>query len=98
MREVTLDHEVVWRYVNPMGTFGATVQGNNPMNGVFRAERYADAYPPRGNGVLEIDPFPQPCALSPEPSFPHLNMNYLIDVGDVLALLLLHDGVRRPRP
>ncbi|MGB1348991.1 MAG: hypothetical protein ACPG8R_08780, partial [Flavobacteriales bacterium] len=95
VREVTLDHEIVWRYVNPVGTFGATVQGNNPiLNGVFRAERYAAAYPGLagrqlvGNGVLEIDPFPQPCALSPEPSCPpDLNMNYLVDVGDVLALL-----------
>ena len=95
VREVTVDHEIVWRYVNPMGTFGTTVQGNNPIvNGVFRAERYAAAYPGlagrqlTGNGVLEMDPSPQPCELNPEPSCPpDLNMNYLVDVGDLLALL-----------
>ena len=95
VREVSLDQDILWRYVNPMGTFGAAVQGNIPvLNGVFRAERYAAAYPGlagrhlTGNGVLEIDPFPQPCALNPEPSCPpDLNMNYLVDVGDLLSLL-----------
>ena len=61
MREVTLDQEIVWNYINPVGSFGATEQGGDPIvNGVFRAERYPAAYPGLAgrnltpSGVLEI--------------------------------------------
>jgi hypothetical protein len=95
IREVTLDQEIVWNYVNPVGSFGATAQGGNPiLNGVFRAERYAAAYPGLagrdlpGQGVLEITDLPPVCELFPEPSCSaDLNGNYLIEVEDMLNLL-----------
>ena len=95
LTEVTLDQEVVWSYVNPIGSFGATVQGSNPvLNGVFRAERYAAAHPAlagrelESHGVLEITVTPPVCELHPEPSCPaDVNGNYFIDVNDLLGLL-----------
>ena len=95
LREVTLNEEVVWHYINPIGSFGATPQGGTPsVNGVFRAERYAAAYPglagrvlTPGN-VLEITDTPLACTLFPEPSCKaDLNGNYLIEVEDLLHLL-----------
>lgn len=95
LREVTLDQEVVWSYVNPIGTFGATVQGSIPsLNSVFRAERYAAAHPALAGrdletqGVLEITLTPPTCELYPEPSCPaDVNGNYFIEVNDLLGLL-----------
>ena len=95
IREVTLDQEIVWNYINPVGSFGATAQGGDPiLNGVFRAERYAAAYPGLagrdlpGQGVLEITDLPPLCELFPEPSCSaDLNGNYLIEVEDMLNLL-----------
>jgi hypothetical protein len=95
MREVTLDQEIVWNYVNPVGSFGATEQGGNPiLNGVFRAERYPAAHPALAgrtltpSGVLEITDQPLQCALYPEPSCKgDFDQDYLIEVDDLLALL-----------
>jgi len=95
IREVTLDQAVVWDYINPVGSFGATAQGNNPvLNGVFRAERYPAAYPGLAgraltpSGVLEITDQPLPCELHPEPSCkPDLDGDYLVEVDDLLMLL-----------
>jgi len=43
--EVTNTLSTVWRYVNPIGTTGPTMQGTAPAgNNVFRAERYATDY------------------------------------------------------
>ena len=95
IREVNWDQEVVWRYVNPMGAFGATVQGEDPfLNGVFKAERYPASHPGLAGrdltpqGLLEITDNPPACTLFPEPSCPgDLNGNYLIDVSDLLGML-----------
>ncbi len=95
IREVTLDQQVVWNYVNPIGSFGATQQYDNPViNGVFRAERYAAAHPAlagRGlvsQGLLEITENPPICALYPEPTCPaDLNGNYFVEVNDLLGML-----------
>jgi len=44
--EVTLDGEIVWRYVNPMRPIGPLTQGEAPANNiVFRVVRYAPDYP-----------------------------------------------------
>lgn len=95
IREVTLEEELVWNYVNPVGILGATPQGSLPLQGgVFRAERYPAAHPGLAGrtltpyGVLEITDEPAPCVLHPEPSCPaDLDQDYLIEVGDVLVLL-----------
>ena len=95
MREVTLDQEIVWNYINPVGSFGATEQGGDPiLNGVFRAERYPAAYPGLAgrnltpSGVLEITMEPPACMLYPEPSCKgDFDQDYLIEVDDLLALL-----------
>ncbi|MGB1384903.1 MAG: hypothetical protein ACPG6N_06630, partial [Flavobacteriales bacterium] len=86
---------VVWDYINPVGSFGATAQGNDPiLNGVFRAERYPAAHPGLAgralipSGVLEITDQPLPCELHPEPSCkPDLDGDYLVEVDDLLMLL-----------
>lgn len=95
IREITEDFEVVWCYINPVGAFGPTVQGVPPaVNAVFRAERYAAAHPAlagrnlTGQGVLEVTTNPSVCQLYPEPSCAaDFNGNYLVEVGDLLALL-----------
>ena len=95
IREVNWDQEVVWRYVNPMGAFGAINQGEDPfLNGVFKAERYPASHPGLAGrdltpqGLLEITDNPPACTLFPEPSCPgDLNGNYLIDVSDLLGML-----------
>ena len=95
IREVTLDQQVVWNYVNPIGPFGATAQYDNPaINGVFRAERYAAAHPALAGrdlvaqGLLEISLNPPACVLYPEPSCAaDLNGNYFVEVNDLLGML-----------
>ena len=95
MREVTLDQDMVWNYVNPIGSFGATTQYSNPiLNAVFRAERYPAAFPGlagrdlSGNGLLEITLDPPVCELFPEPSCPaDFNGNYFVEIDDLLGLL-----------
>lgn len=95
IREVTLDQQVVWNYVNPIGSFGATAQYDNPViNGVFRAERYAAAHPALAGrdlvaqGLLEITLNPPACVLYPEPSCAaDLNGNYFVEVNDLLGML-----------
>jgi hypothetical protein len=95
IREVTLDQEFVWHYINPVGSFGAAAQGANPiLNGVFRAMRYPAAYPGLAGrdlvpgNVLEITDQPLACELFPEPSCkPDLDGDYLVEVDDLLMLL-----------
>jgi len=95
LREVTLGQQIVWNYVNPVGVFGPTLQGNVPMlNAVFRAERYAAAHPGlagrslEGQGVLEITDEVVQCQTYPEPTCAaDLNGNYLVDVADLLNVL-----------
>ena len=93
---MTLDQQVVWNYVNPIGSFGATAQYDNPaINGVFRAERYAAAHPALAGrdlvaqGLLEISLNPPACTvLYPEPSCAaDLNGNYFVEVNDLLGML-----------
>ena len=96
IREVTLNQEVVWQYVNPIGSFGATSQGNTPLlNGVFRAERYAAAHPGLAgrnllpSGVLEITDAPLPCTVFPEPTCKgDFNFDYFVSINDLLTILV----------
>ncbi|MDB0025474.1 aryl-sulfate sulfotransferase [Flavobacteriales bacterium] len=95
LRELTPGFEKVWRYVNPIGTFGTTTQGASPIgNAVFKAERYSAAYPPLagldlpGQGLLESTMSAPVCELFPEPSCPpDFNGNYLVEVEDLLSFL-----------
>lgn len=95
IREVTLEEDIVWQYINPIGSFGPTAQGNSPLlNAVFRAERYGASHPAllgrdlTGGDVLEIDPEPAECTLFPEPSCEaDFNNNLFIDVDDLLGFL-----------
>ncbi len=68
--EINPDGQIVWEYVNPVGTFGPVVQGNNPgQNSVFRATRYAPDYPAfEGRdlspmGPIELQPLPSTCTI-----------------------------------
>lgn len=95
IREVRPSQSMVWNYINPVGSFGITTQGNLPIvNTVFRAERYGAAHPGLagrdlpGLGVIEITDQPTNCELHPEPTCrPDYNGNYLVDVSDLLTLL-----------
>lgn len=95
IREITMSEEIVWNYVNPVGSFGPTTQGNDPiLNSVFRAEKYSAAHPGLAgrtlvpSGVLEITNEPLTCLLFPEPTCRvDLDQDFLIDVDDLLLLL-----------
>ncbi len=95
VREITPTQELVWNYINPVGSFGPTTQGNNPtLNSVFRAERYPAAHPAlagrnlSASNVLETTTNPPACALFPEPSCPaDFNDNYFVEIEDLLGLL-----------
>ena len=95
VREITPTQELVWNYINPIGYFGPTTQGNNPtLNSVFRAERCPAAHPAlagrnlSASNVLETTTNPPACALFPEPSCPaDFNDNYFVDIEDLLELL-----------
>lgn len=68
--EVTPSGQVVWLYVNPVGSSGPVAQGNNPgMNQVFRATRYSPDYPAfvgkdlTPQGPIELNPLPSSCTI-----------------------------------
>lgn len=94
-REVTASHEVVWSYVNPVGAFGATVQGNSPLqNGVFIAEKYSASFPGLAGrdlqvgDVMEVSEFPISCELYPEETCAYdLDTDYFVGLNDLLGFL-----------
>ena len=69
--EVTMDGEVVWEYINPVGFSGPVSQGNNvPGNsGAFRITRYDAAYPAfvgrdlTPGDPIELNPLPTDCVI-----------------------------------
>ncbi len=94
--EVTLDHEIVWKYVNPMRPTGPLTQGQTPANNiVFRVVRYAPDYP--GLAGRDLSPG-APLELSPvtfsgtahSPTEPYPSDSVVIttslDIGTVVAL------------
>ena len=95
LREVNADDEVVWSYVNPMGTFGATSQFSTPIaNAIFKAERYPPDHPAlidkdlQGNGVLELTLEEPICELYPAPDCTaDLDGDLLVGTSDLLIFL-----------
>ena len=95
IREVDLDNSIVWSYVNPMGTFGATSQFSIPIaNAIFKAERYAPDHPAlidkdlQGNGVLELTLEEPICELYPAPDCTaDLDGDLLVGTSDLLIFL-----------
>lgn len=96
LREVDLNDEVVWSYVNPAGIFGSTPQFGNPVaNGVFKVERYSPDHPAlanqdlEGNGVIEITSEPLLCELYPvQDCSADLDGDNVVGVSDLLTFLV----------
>lgn len=72
--EINPEGTIVWDYINPIGNFGPTTQGNNPnSNDVFRALRYGADYEAFEDKdlipgePLEIDPLMSDCEITEEP-------------------------------
>ncbi len=56
--EVDSNKNVVWKYVNPVGAYGPTIQGYNPgINSCFKADLYMENFPGFKNITLKpLDP------------------------------------------
>ncbi|MEM9820164.1 MAG: aryl-sulfate sulfotransferase [Bacteroidota bacterium] len=68
--EVNVVGDTVWRYTNPISSFGAVTQGNQNSGGAtFRVYRYAPDYPALVDkdlmpmGPLELGPLPSDCQI-----------------------------------
>lgn len=68
--EVTVDGEVVWEYINPVGSFGPLEQDGPFIGGsVFRVARYSFDYPAfegkdlTPQGPLELNPYDYQCVI-----------------------------------
>jgi len=74
-REVNVDKNIIWEYINPVGLNGPIIQGVPPsLNNVFKISRYAPEYP-GFNGLelvpgepLELNPWPSDCEISKDTS------------------------------
>lgn len=70
--EITRDGEKVWKYINPVTSFGIASQGGNVfgqngdgLNGVFRAHKYSMSF--EGFEGQELHPL-EPIELDPDPN------------------------------
>ena len=69
--EVNTSGDILWQYINPVGSAGPAPQGTNlSNNATFRAYRYGNDFPGfegkdlTSQGSIELDPLPSNCVIT----------------------------------